>query len=77
VLRLPKHRLRRLWLAVIKGIGERPLMFLTTEPLRRSRKVLLGFVKAYLTRWRVEDTIGFIKPSYNLEDVRVKTPMNV
>ena len=30
-------------------------------------------VSAYLTRWRVEDTICFIKQSYGLENVRVLT----
>jgi len=30
-------------------------------------------VQAYLTRWRVEDTIRFIKQGYNLEDIRVLT----
>jgi hypothetical protein len=33
----------------------------------------MGAVEAYLTRWRVEDTIRFIKQSYNFEDIRVLT----
>ena len=48
-------------------------MILTTEPMRRNRKVLWWVVEAYLTRWRVEDTIRFIKQSYDFEDVRVLT----
>ncbi len=72
-VRLPEHRDRPLWLVVVRGFGETPLMILTTEPMRRSRKCLWRAVKAYLTRWRIEETIRFIKQSYDLEDVRVLT----
>ena len=41
--------------------------------MRRNRKVLWWIVKAYITRWRVEDTIRFIKQSYDIEDIRVLT----
>ena len=72
-VRLPEHPKRQLWLVVVKGFGQKPLMLLTTEPMRRSRRVLWWIVQAYLTRWRVEDTIRFIKQSYDLEDIRVMT----
>ncbi len=72
-VRLPEHPDKPLWLVVAKGFGRKPLMLLTTEPMRRNRKVLWWVIQAYLTRWRVEDTIRFIKQSYNLEDIRVMT----
>jgi hypothetical protein len=72
-VRLPEHPERPLWLVVVKGFGDKPLMLLTTEPMSRNRKVLWWVVQAYLTRWRVEDTIRFIKQSYNVEDIRVMT----
>jgi len=72
-VRLPEHPENPLWLVVVKGFGEKPLMLLTTEPMSRNRKILWWIVQAYLTRWRVEDTIRFIKQSYNLEDIRVLT----
>jgi Transposase DDE domain len=72
-VRLPEHPEKPLWLVVVKGFGEKPLMLLTTEPMSRNRKILWWIVQAYLTRWRVEDTIRFIKQSYNLEDIRVMT----
>jgi len=62
---------RALWL-VIKGIGNKPLMVLTAEPMRR-RKVVWWVVEAFLTDWRVEETIRFIKQSYDFGDVRVRT----
>jgi hypothetical protein len=72
-VRLPECPHRPLWLVVVKGFGEKPLMILTTEPMRRNRKTLWWVVEAYVTRWRVEDTIRFIKQSYDFEDVRVLT----
>lgn len=71
-VRLPEHPEKQLWMVVVKGFGQNPLMLLTTEPMRRNRKILWWIVQAYLTRWRVEDTIRFIKQSYSLEDVRVR-----
>jgi hypothetical protein len=72
-VRLPEHPEKPLWLVVAKGFGAKPLMLLTTEPMSRNRKVVWWVIQAYLTRWRVEDTIRFIKQSYNLEDIRVLT----
>jgi hypothetical protein len=60
-----------LGLLVVKGFGSEPMMLLTTEPLRKSRKVLWRLVEAYIRRWTIEETIRFIKQSYDLEDVRV------
>jgi len=72
-VRLHGHPEKKLWLVVVKGFGQQPLMLLTTEPMRRCRKTLWWIVEAYMTRWRIEETIRFIKQSYDLEDVRVLT----
>ena len=69
-VRLPGF-VRPLWLLVVKGFGEKPLMILTTLELRKKRDVLWWVLEAYLTRWRIEDTLRFAKQSYDLEDVRV------
>ena len=47
------------------------MMLLTTEPLRRSRKVLWRLVQAYMRRWAIEETLRYVKQSYEVEDVRV------
>lgn len=60
-----------LGLLVVRGFGKDPMMLLTTEPLRKSRKVLWRLVKAYMRRWAIEETIRYIKQSYEIEDVRV------
>lgn len=71
-VRLP-FRSEQLYLIVVKGFGQEPLMLLTNLPLRKRRSMLWRAVEAYLTRWRVEETIRFIKQNYDLEDVRVMT----
>jgi len=60
-----------LGLLVVRGFGREPMMLLTTEPLRRNRTVLWRLVRAYIRRWAIEETIRYIKQSYELEDVRV------
>ena len=72
-VRLPHHPETPLWLVVVRGLGEKPLMLLTNIEMRRNRKTLWWVVAAYLTRWRIEETIRFIKQSYGLEDIRVLT----
>ena len=67
---LPGHN-RQLYLLVVKGFGAEPLMLLTTEPLRQNRAVLWAMVEAFLTRWRIEETLRFAKQTYQMEDVRV------
>jgi len=69
-VRLPR-RPEQLYLVVVRGFGSEPLLILTNVPITRSRTSAWFIVEAYLTRWRVEETIRFIKQSYHLEDLRV------
>jgi hypothetical protein len=62
-----------LYLVVVRGFGREPLMLLTPLVMRRNREVLWSVVEGYLARWRIEETIRFIKQSYRLEDIRVMT----
>jgi hypothetical protein len=70
-VRLPRHPQTPLWLVVVKGFGKDPMMLLTNVPMRKNRKKLWWAASAYITRWKVEETIRFMKQSYGLEDVRV------
>jgi hypothetical protein len=72
-VRLPERSGVQLWLVVVTGLGEEPLMLLTSLPLRRRHKDVAWVVQAYFTRWRIEEAIRFIKQSYCLEDIRVLT----
>jgi len=58
---------------VVKGFGQNPMMLLTNEQVRKSRKSLWRIIQSYITRWSIEETIRFIKQSYNLEDIRLLT----
>jgi hypothetical protein len=71
-VRLPDRK-EELTLVVVKGFGEEPLMILTNLAVRRSRKAIWHVVQSYITRWRIEDVIRFVKQSYRLEDMRCLT----
>jgi len=71
-VRLPNRR-EELTLVVVKGFGKEPLMILTNLNVRRSRKSIWHVVVSYITRWRIEDVIRFVKQSYRLEDIRCLT----
>jgi hypothetical protein len=65
-------RAEQLWVVVIAGFGEEPLMLLTNVPIAaKDSQSLWWIVQIYLTRWKIEETFRFIKQSYNLEDIRV------
>jgi hypothetical protein len=65
------ERTEPLYLLVVHGLGAEPLMLLTTEPLRKAYKCLWRWVRAYLRRWSIEETIRYLKTCYELENVRV------
>jgi hypothetical protein len=69
-VRLP-GRPEPLYLLVIHGLGHKPMLLLTTEVLRSSFKCLWYWVRAYMKRWSIEDTIRYVKTCYDLENVRV------
>jgi len=70
-VRLPEHPQVPLWLVVVSGFGVEPMMLLTNVPMRKNRKVIWWAISAYLTRWRIEETIRFAKQCYQIEDIRV------
>jgi len=72
-VKLPEFPERRLNLVVVKGFGEKPMMLLTTLDVKQSRKSIWKIVQSYISRWKIEETIRFIKQSYRLEDIRLLT----
>lgn len=68
IVRLPERPDRSLWLVVVHGYGEKPLMILTTKD-----KPAWDIVEAYLTRWRIEETIRFAKQAFDMENIRLLT----
>jgi hypothetical protein len=71
-VQLPDLKLT-LSLVVVRGFGEEPLMLLTNVKLREKEGLLYRVLQSYLARWRIEETLRYLKQSYQLEDVRVLT----
>ncbi|MCP4052634.1 MAG: transposase [Mesoflavibacter sp.] len=69
-VKLPGYK-DQLYMLVVTGFGVKPMMLLTTEPLRKNRKVLYRLLGYYIKRWSIEETIRFIKQTYDLENIRV------
>ncbi len=60
-----------LWLVVLAGFGEQPILLVTNLKLRaRNSETLWWAARIYWTRWKMEETFRFVKQSYNLEDLR-------
>lgn len=65
-------RNERLYLVVVAGFGEEPMLLLTNAlDGAKDSESLWWIAQIYLTRWKIEETFRFIKQSYNLEDIRV------
>ena len=61
-----------LWLVIVAGFGEQPILLVTNLKLRaRDSESLWWAAQIYWTRWKIEETFRFVKQSYNLEDIRV------
>jgi hypothetical protein len=70
-VRLPDRPKVPLYLVVVEGPWPEPLVLLTTERPGRSRRSHWRLVESYFDRWRVEESIRFVKQSYQLEDIRL------
>ena len=70
-VRLPMHPETELHMVVVRGFGDDPMMLLTSLPVNGSFESMWRIVEGYLTRWRIEETIRFVKQAYGFENVRV------
>jgi hypothetical protein len=68
---LPACPQAHLTLVVVQGFGREPLLLLTNREVRATRRSVWRVVQGYLSRWLAEETIRFIKQSYQREDLRV------
>lgn len=60
-----------LHLVVVSGISRQPMMLMTSLKTDNSEKDLWFIIQAYMKRWTIEETIRFIKQTYDLENIRV------
>ena len=59
---------------VIKGFGQHPMVLITNLEVNiHDSKAIYYIVEVYLTRWKCDECYRYIKQSYNLEDVRVRS----
>jgi hypothetical protein len=73
-VRLARRPEQRLWLVVIRGFGADPILLLTNvAPSPKKKGHAKWIADIYLTRWRCEEVFRFIKQTYRLEDVRVRS----
>ena len=76
-VRLP-GRDERLFMVVVKGFGAEPMMLLTNCEINlRAKEGLWRIVEIYLTRWKCDESFRYIKQSYNLEDIRVRSYVGI
>ena len=72
-VRLPERPQKPVWLVVIRGLSPHPVLLLTNVPPKSGMKHAEWIADVYLTRWKCEETYRFLKQSYHLEDVRVRS----
>ena len=60
-----------LTMVVVKGLGDRPMMLLASIGEKPEPKLLWFIIRAYIKRWSIEETIRFVKQTYDLENIRV------
>lgn len=68
----------RLFMVVVKGFGQEPVMLLTNCRINlRVKESIWRIVEIYLTRWKCDESFRYIKQSYNLEDLRVRSYIGI
>lgn len=72
-VRLPDRPTKRVWLVVLRGLADHPIWLLANVPPERGRDHAEWICECYLTRWKCEEAYRFVKQSYHLEDVRVRS----
>lgn len=76
-VRLPGYD-NKLYLVVVKGFGQKPMMLLSScEVNRKKKESVWRIVEYYLARWKCDESYRYIKQSYNLEDIRVRSYISI
>ena len=71
---LPDNLNKWYYAVVIKGFGQHPKVLITNLEVNiKESKAIYSVVEVYLTRWKCDECYRYIKQSYNLEDVRVRS----
>jgi len=69
---IPSLKGHKLTMVVVYGYGKDPMVLLTNKLVKKKVEVL-SILKAYITRWRIEEMFRVQKSEFQLENVRVRT----
>ena len=69
---IPSLKGQKLTMVVVYGYGKDPMVLLTNKRARKKGEVL-SILKAYITRWRIEEMFRVQKQEFQLEGIRVRS----
>ena len=69
---IPSLKGQKFTMVVVYGYGKDPMVLLTNK-LARKKDEVLSILKAYITRWRIEEMFRVQKQEFRLEDIRVRS----
>jgi hypothetical protein len=69
---IPSLKGKKFTMVIVYGYGKEPMVLLTNKPIRKKEEVL-SVLKAYITRWRIEEMFRVQKQELDLENIRVRT----
>lgn len=70
---LPSQPGKALTLVIVYGLSEEKPMMLLTNKNVSGKKDVIRVVRAYMSRWRIEENFRFKKQQYGFEGIRVRT----
>ena len=69
---VPSIKGEKFTMVVVYGYGKDPMVLLTNKRARKKNEVL-SILKAYITRWRIEEMFRVQKQEFQLEGIRVRS----
>lgn len=69
---IPSLKGQKLTMVVVYGYGKEPMVLLTDKQVKKKEEVL-SILKAYITRWRIEEMFRVQKEAFQLEDMCVRS----
>ncbi|HAJ4038394.1 transposase [Oceanobacillus sp. FSL K6-0118] len=69
---IPSLKGKKFTMIVVYGYGKEPMVLLTNKRIQKKAEVI-SVLKAYITRWRIEEMFRVQKQEFELENIRVRT----
>jgi hypothetical protein len=68
---IPSLKGKKLTMVIVYGYGKEPMVLLTNKRIQKKDEVI-SVLKAYITRWRIEEMFRVQKQEFDLENIRVR-----